>query len=282
MKKNTFGIKNMLEIGRFLIPCRVYENKGPHIICINGVQQSMAMWHSFVLRFGRDYRIVLFDFPNQGKGRIISGPKQVTFDEQVEILLAVMDKTGVSLDAAICAASWGGVIAAALAAKYPNRIEWLILASLGTKPNKKMVETIKKGSGIDINDRDQMAQILLKSFGDELPLRIKQKIISQFQSMKEEEVRSFYEHGLFIISSKNLSDLVNLKNIKAKTLLLNGEKDTIIDLEDVKFLATQIPNCELKIIKGVGHFLHMEREEVLDIYEDILSRIEQEALKTRR
>ncbi|MFH1128547.1 MAG: alpha/beta hydrolase [Candidatus Omnitrophota bacterium] len=282
MKKDTSSVKKMLEIGRFLIPCRVYENKGPHIICINGVQQSMAMWHSFVLRFGRDYRIVLFDFPNQGKGRIISGPKQVTFDEQVEILLAVMDKTNVSLDATICAASWGGVIAVALAAEYPNRIKRLILASLGTKPNKKMVETIKKGSGIDINDRDQMAQILLKSFGDELPLRIKQKIISQFQSMKEEEVRSFYEHGLFIISSKNLSDLVNLKNIKAKTLLLNGEKDTIIDLEDVKFLATQIPNCELKIIKGVGHFLHMEREEVLDIYEDILSRIEQEALKTRR
>lgn len=281
MKKENSIVKKMLEIGRFLVPCRIYQNNGPHIICINGVQQSMAMWHSFVLRFGSDYRIVLFDFPNQGKGRIISGPKQVTFDEQVEIFLAVMDKTGVSPDAAICAASWGGVIAVALAAKYPNRIKRLILASLGTKPNKKMVETIRKGSGVDMADRDQMAQILLKSFGDQLPLRIKQKIISQFQSMKEEEVKAFYEHGLFIISSKNLSDLVNLKNIKAKTLLLNGEKDTIIDLEDVKFLAAQIPNCELKIIKGVGHFLHMEREEVLDIYEDILSRIERRHLKQK-
>jgi hypothetical protein len=26
----------------------------------------------------------------------------------------------------------------------------------------------------------------------------------------------------------------------------------------------------MRIIKDVGHFLHMEREEVLDIYEDIL------------
>jgi len=64
--------------------------------------------------------------------------------------------------------------------------------------------------------------------------------------------------------------MVDLRSIKAKTILLNGEKDAIIDLEDVKFLASQIPNCESRIVKDVGHFLHMEREEVLDIYEDIL------------
>lgn len=83
-------------------------------------------------------------------------------------------------------------------------------------------------------------------------------------------MQSFYEHGLFVISSKSLSDIVNLQAIKAKTILLNGEKDTIIDLDDVKFLASQIPGCELRIIKGVGHFLHMESEKVLDIYEEIL------------
>ena len=88
--------------------------------------------------------------------------------------------------------------------------------------------------------------------------------------MKEEKIQAFYEHGLFVISSKKLSDIVKLGDIKARTILINGEKDTIIDLDDVKFLASQIPNCELKILKDVGHFLHMEREDVLDVYEDIL------------
>jgi len=271
MKISRLNVKNTLKTGRFIIPYRIYENKGPHIVCINGVQQSMAMWHSFVSRFSRDYRILLFDYPNQGKARFVSGPKQLTLDEQVDILLAVMDKAGVNPDVTMCAASWGGVVAVAFASKYNSRVKRLILASLGTKPNKNMVETIKKGSGIDINDRNHMAEILIKSFGDNLPEKIKQKIANQFRTMKEEDVRTFYEHGLFVISSKNLNELVNLKNIKAKTILINGEKDTIIDLEDVKFLATQIPNCEFRIIKDVGHFLHMEREGVLDIYEDILS-----------
>ncbi len=264
------NFKDVIEMGRFLIPYRLYENKGPHLIFINGVQQSMAMWQSFISRFAGTYRIVLFDFPNQGKAKILFGPSKLSLDEQVEILSAVMEKTGISRDGTICAASWGGVIAAAFAAQYRDRIKRLILASLGTKPNKKMVETIKKGSNLDMKDREQMAQTLIKSFGETLPERFKQSIINQFRAMKEESVQAFYEHGLFVISSKQLSEIVDLRSIKAKTILLNGEKDPIIDLEDVKFLASQIPDCELKIIKGVGHFLHMESEEVLDIYEDIL------------
>lgn len=271
MKKTTLHTKEILRIERFLIPYRIYENKGPHLVCINGVQQSMAMWHTFVSRFCHNYRIVLFDFPGQGKAKVLSGSCQLSLDEQVEILLAVMDKTGINQNATICAASWGGVIAVAFASRYRDRIKRLILASLGTKPNQKMVETIKLGSHIDMKNRDQMAEILIKSFGDSLSLQFKQKIIRQFRAMTEENLRAFCEHGLFVISSKKLSDVVNLKNIKAKTILLNGEKDVIIDLEDVKFLASQIPNCEFRIIKNVGHFLHMEREEVLDIYEDILS-----------
>lgn len=264
------NFKDVIETGRFLIPYRIYENKGPHLIFINGVQQSMAMWQSFISRFANNYRIVLFDFPNQGKAKILSGPSKLSLDEQVEILSAVMEKTGISRDGTICAASWGGVIAAAFAAQYQDRVKRLILASLGTKPNKKMVETIKKGATLDMNDREQMAQTLIKSFGETLPEKFKQGIINQFSAMKKESVQAFYEHGLFVISSKQLSEIVNLRNIKVKTILLNGEKDTIIDLEDVKFLASQIPDCELKIIKNVGHFLHMESEKVLDLYEDIL------------
>jgi len=270
MKTNSHLIKEVLHTGRFMIPYRIYENKGPHIICVNGVQQSMAMWLTFVARFRRDYRIVLFDFPNQGKGKIISGPSQVSLVEQVGILKEMMDKTGISRDAKLCAASWGGVIAVAFASKYPNRVKRLILASLGTKPNKKMVETIKKGASLHMNNRDQMAHTLIKSFGESLPAKMKESIINQFRNMKEVNLQAFYEHGLFVIASKQLSEIVDLSAIKEKTILLNGENDTIIDLDDVKFLASQIPDCELKIIKGVGHFLHMENEKVLDIYAEIL------------
>ncbi len=253
-----------------MVAYRVYDNEGPHIICINGVQQSMAMWHSFILRYAPHYRLVLFDFPGQGKGRILSGPIFVTLDEQVDILHEVKKATGTNNNMTICSASWGGIVAMAFASRYRNAVKKLCLASLGTKANDKMVETIRMGSKIEPHDRQKMADILIESFGQNLPDNLKKKIVNQFQTMSEESLRAFYEHGLFVISTKKIGDLINLANIAAETFLIHGEKDTIIDLEDVNFLASQIPHCEVKVVKDAGHFLHMEREDIFDVYEDIL------------
>jgi len=262
--------KGTLTVDRFVIPYRVYENDGPHIVCLNGVQQSMAMWSTFIARFTRDYRIVLFDFPNQGKGLVRSGLEKVSLEEQVSILHEVMKAARVNKEATLCAASWGGVVAVSFAVKYPEAVTRMILASLGTRPNRNMVQTIRKAFPIDEDNRDQMADTLINSFGKNLPPSVKKKISMQFRTMSKNQLNAFYEHGLFVISTKRISDLVNLKDIKIKTTLIVGEKDTIIDLEDVKFLALQIPNAEIKVVKNVGHFLHLERDEVLDVYADIL------------
>ena len=270
MRHGSAIVKGTIELGRFMIPYRIYENEGPHIICLNGVQQSMAMWHTLVLRYAPYYRIVLFDFPNQGKGKVVSGSTFITLDEQVDILREVMKATGINKDVSICSASWGGIIALAFASRYQNKVKQLCLASLGTKANDTMVETIKKGFQVDPQNRQKMADILIESFGKNLPENIKNKIVRQFHDMSPENLRAFYEHGLFVISTKKLGDLINLSSITAKTFLIYGENDTIIDLDDVKFLASQIPRCEVKVVKDAGHFLHMEREDIFDIYEGIL------------
>jgi pimeloyl-ACP methyl ester carboxylesterase len=69
----------------------------------------MAMWHSFVCRFSDRFRIVLFDFPNQGAGRIVEGASYLSLEEQVDILNAVIDATGGEGRLSVCSASWGGV-----------------------------------------------------------------------------------------------------------------------------------------------------------------------------
>ena len=72
-------------------------------------------------------------------------------------------------------------------------------------------------------------------------------------------------------SVSNIREIVDLRNIKAKTLIINGEEDTILDLEDINIAATQIPDCETRVVADTGHFLHLEREDILDIYREFLS-----------
>jgi pimeloyl-ACP methyl ester carboxylesterase len=263
--------KGEIEVGRFVIPYRTCGAGTHSLVFVNGLQQSMAMWHSFVRRFGRSYRIVVFDFPNHGKGRIVRGSDDVSVDEQVAILNAVTNGASITGPLTVCSASWGGVVAAIYAVRYPGKVQRLILASMGTRANDKMIEMITAGFGIGLEDRIRIADTIIKTFGDNLPPSMKRKIFLQFEHMTQADLEAFQRHGLFVLSIRELAKAVDVSKITCKTIIVHGEKDTIVDAEDAVLLASQIPNAEFRTIPGVGHFLHLEDESILDFYEDILS-----------
>lgn len=263
--------KGVFQAGRFEIPYRVYGSDGPYLICLNGIQQTMAMWQGFVAHFAHDYRIVLFNFPGQGKARALLGPVRASLDEEVEIVDAVIKTNNINHDVSFCTASWGGIVALAFASKHPYAVKCLLLGSIGTRPNRKMVDVIQKGCALDLNDREQFSALLIDSFGQNLPESIKKKITDQFRTITRETLQAFCQHGLEVISVRKLSDHIDLSRVSTETVLVRGEEDTIVDLADVAFLSSQLPNCQLKIIKNVGHFLHLERDEVFSVYRELLS-----------
>jgi len=263
-------VKGKLTVQRFVVPYRVYGRGEYTLVFINGIQQSMAMWHSFVRRFSRSYRIVLFDFPNQGAGRIVTGSVHLSLEEQVDILAAVIDATSGADQLTVCSASWGGVIAMVYAVRHPQRLKSLILASMGTRANQKMIDLITKGVQMPVKDRLEVAETLIEALGQNLPAAMKKKIVSQFQHMGPEAFQAFFQHGSMVLSVRELSEVVDVSKVQCKTILLHGENDTIVDIDDVRFLASEIPRSELRLIKNVGHFLHLEKEELLDVYEEIL------------
>lgn len=266
-------VKGKLTLERFVIPYRVYGAGSSSLVFLNGVQQSMAMWHSFVRRFSHKYRIVLFDFPNQGGGRIVEGSSNLSLEEQVDILTAVIDATCGEDQPSVCAASWGGVVALAYAVKYPRRLKSLILASIGTKANQKMIEMISKGLEMPGIERFQVAESIIENFGQELPAAMKKRILGQFQRMDTEAFEAFFQHGSTVLSVRELGAVVDVGKVQCKTIIVYGENDAIVDLSDVRFLASQMPRSELRIIKDVGHFLHLEKDDLLDVYADILASV---------
>lgn len=266
-------VKGKLKVQRFVVPYRVYGEGECALVFINGIQQSMAMWHSFVRRFSQSYKIVLFDYPNQGAGRIVAGTSYLSLNEQVDILDAVINATSGADQLSLCSASWGGVVALAYAERHPQRLKSLILASIGTKANQRMIDMITKGLETPVKDRFEVAETLIENFGQELPAAMKKRIVSQFQRMDTEAFEAFFQHGSRVISVRELSKVVDTGKIQCRTILVHGENDTIVDIDDVRFLASQMPRSELKIIRDVGHFLHLEKEELLDVYEEILASV---------
>ncbi len=266
--------KGEIKEGRFLVPYRVYGDRDKMLVGVSGAMQTMAVWRAFVSFFASDYSIVVFDFPGQGRAQILSGPPAVSLEEQVEILRCVVDETRQSSDPlSIAAASWGTVVAAAFAAHYPLDVEKLVLGSFGAKTTEAMLEMVTRGQQLyDENRGREVGQMMIDKFGQRIPSAYKTKIIEQFQQMHKEQFLVNYAHCDFVKNARHIRDYVDLRNIRAKTLIVNGEHDTILDLRDGEFAATQIPRCQLKIVPGAGHFLHFEREDILEIYTECLDR----------
>lgn len=263
-----------LEYDRFLVPYRLYgESTEKIIVCVSGAKQTMSAWRSLVSYFVKDYRIVVFDMPGQGRSQIKSGACGVTLDEQVNVLhqLLISINLNNSRERFLIGGSWGSIVSAVYAGRYPDVFHRIILGSFGTKPNSvlnsiihSIQRSIEQGRGADI------APMMIEQFGQYLPQSLKRQIISQFKSMSQQQLQSFYEHSVFVTRLGDLKSHMNLNLIAVPALVIMGQFDTIMDLFDTRQSAKLIPQSRFHLVKGVGHFLHWEQPKILDIYQSFL------------
>ena len=61
-----------------------------------------------------------------------------------------------------------------------------------------------------------------------------------------------------LMAMKNWNGLENLKNIKNKTLIIWGDKDTAYNFNQVDTLNQNIPNSKIEVIKDCSHNVHLE------------------------
>ncbi len=259
--------KGTLEFGRFRIPYRRYGDNAHTLMCVSGALQTMAVWRTVVKRFADHFSVVIFDMPGVGRSKVLSGGAGVTVREQLDLLHALLEETHLSGELTLAGASWGTAIAAAYAAERPDRVQHLVLSSFGMRTNAYMEDIVRRALILyQDGDYARGANLILEMFGQQIGPAYKRQIIAQFRSLSDANAEAFYEHCRNILTFGRLEDLVDLTRITARTLIVNGANDSIIDLEDMRVAQRLIPNCECWLIDGIGHFLHFERPELLDDY----------------
>ncbi|MEE8233507.1 MAG: alpha/beta hydrolase, partial [Gammaproteobacteria bacterium] len=143
----------------------------------------------------------------------------------------------------------------------------------GAKPSKAVIDVIRKGQSLfNGNKTEEIAPLMIEKFGQHIPESHKKSMIVQFRGMSREQFLSFYEHCEFVEQATDIEDFVELGNIRASTLIVSGEYDAILDQDDVAKASSRIPDCELKMIPGAGHFLHWEQADILYTYSEFLAR----------
>ncbi len=260
--------KSTLTVERFEIPYMVFGSGDRLLICVNGMQQTMASWRSLVRHIAArgSYRVALFDFPAQGRARCLHGSERVSVDEQVRVLRAVVDALSPHDAVALIGGSWGAVVAAAFAARHPRSVSRMVLGSFQVRANARLREVARAGQLIVAAGRcGELADLFVRTFGAHLPPSRQRAIVDQFASLRPEQFRQMYEQAERLVNADALDRIANLRTITADTLIVNGAADPIVDPADPD-TARCIPRAELCVVPHTGHFLHVERPAVLDIY----------------
>lgn len=245
------------------------------------VKPTLVMIHGFrgthhglllIAKYLKGFNIIIPDLPGFGRGPKL---KSYDLDSYVEWLHAFMKKQGFTKAPILLGHSFGSIISAAYAEKYPKTISRLVLVNpIGSPalegPNKVMTKLAIAyyKIGAKLPEKPAHAWLAAKPV-----VRIMSVTMAKTH---DKGLRTFIHHqhdryfsrfhspqsvleGFTTSVSHNVGDFA--KKIPTKTLLIAGSLDDITPLSDQYGLVKKFPNGQLKVIKNVGHLTHYETPE---------------------
>lgn len=193
------------------------------------------------------YTIYAPDMPGFGKEKMVKDVMVV--DDYVDFIRTYLKKKKITKPV-IIAHSFGGRVAAKLAALYPKEIDKLILT--GTPLIKRPLPLKKKiAYGVAIVGKRTLS--IFPQQTQDLFRKLLYRSIHEYDYYKAKNLKETFKK----VVAEDISPL--LPTIRTKALLIWGDNDTFVPLQDGKDIAQRLPNARLVVIPGATHKLPYER-----------------------
>jgi 3-oxoadipate enol-lactonase len=252
------------------------HGKGEPLVLIYGYVGHSRLWFRQIPVLSKQYRVVAFD--NRGVGRSDKPDIPYTMAMMAGDIAGLLDIIGID-SAHIFGISMGGMITQHFALNYPQRVISLILGCTACG-GIHMIQP-EPESMAALFDFERLKKMTPEEVTRQaMPFCYSQEFIERNPDIIEERVAKQLEyptpgHGATrqagAIMGHDTYEL--LPRIKSPTLVIAGDNDRLIPVENSRILASRIPGAELAIIKGAGHeFFIEDAEEVNKIILAFLGR----------
>jgi pimeloyl-ACP methyl ester carboxylesterase len=251
------------------------EHSNPTLILIHGYTASVYVWRAVAPALADEgFHVVALDLLGFGYSE-----KPSWFDysitSQARIVARFMNRLGIGR-ATIAGSSYGGAVAATLALDYPERVEKLVLVdtvandALKNHPVLKLAAIPGVGEALApflidsrVYQRHRMRGTLAPANHD---LITNERVDGILRPLSAADA-----HRSILATSRNwhanrIEQDAHL--INQPTLIIWGEDDRVIPVEDGHKLHESILNSRLVILKNCGH---LPQEEKSDFFTEIVS-----------
>jgi 3-oxoadipate enol-lactonase len=240
------------------------HGSGYPLVLIRGLGSNADHWYCQVPAFSSHYSVVVFD--NRGIGRSDIPDLPFTISTMADDAVGLMDSLGIRR-AHILGISMGGMIAQEIALKYGRRVNGLILACThcgGKQAVQPDPAIIKDLSGSLFAGTEEAVQKGLKCLFSERTIKKTPSVVQRYGEVSKRfppAAQVLINQLKAIQGHDTWKDLVSIQN---PTLVLVGNEDVLVPVENSKILAERIPNAQLRVIEGGGHQFLIEQPDAFN------------------
>ncbi len=235
------------------------DAEAPAIILVHGFGASVHAWEPWVERLGARYRIISVDLPGHGLTR---APARYRFSAISNAQLIGELAQNLNVQRFILVGhSMGGAVAVRFALREPEKLDALVLVapaawprgeSTGRPPFVFRLLSNPLGRAIvrHINPRLFAERGLASAYND--PDMVQEGVIDRYVDLARAP-----GHRALLSSGRDNAEIPlraeDFADIAVATLVMHGEGDRIISVEDSRALAAALPSARLVVYPDVGH-----------------------------
>ncbi|HVE49055.1 MAG TPA: alpha/beta hydrolase [Casimicrobiaceae bacterium] len=239
------------------------------VLLLHGIGSNSTGWRYVMPALAARYRVIAWNAPGYYLSDNIA-TESPSHSHYSDALAALMDALGVA-SAHIVGSSFGSLIAASFASRFPTRVNRLVL--LGTSRGQAWLPQAERAR------RLEMRAASIRDGGMALADRRWSNLVAP--NATETAIRLVKEvlgatHPRGMMQSARCSDATDViefaSQIRAPTLIGVGSEDRVNPPEISRAIESAIPNSKLVVLDGVGHFSKLEApERTIELIRDFLS-----------
>ncbi len=217
------------------------SGQGSPLLLLNGLGGLIRTFDSLRDEL-MDYTTITLDVPGVGKSQIPRWPMRLP--RHADVIAEMLNQLGID-QVDVFGVSWGGALAQEFTLRYPGMVRRLILAATSAGP----AVLVKPADIVDFFGRSKRA----KTSKQEVPSNSIQTLLrfGVVKGMLTVNPRAYY-HQLTALAG--WTSLLRLFRLRHRTMILTGDRDTLVRLYNAQILHRSIRRSVLHVLKGEGHF----------------------------
>ncbi len=235
------------------------HGNGDPLLLVPGFASGAWCWFAQIPELSRERQLIAFD--PRGIGRSQSGASVPTMESFVSDAISVLDELGIE-SADVLGASFGGFVAQELAMRFPSRVRKLILACTTAGgpthvgPSPEILASFAPDPTVTVGER--IRKFIRPAFSDDFNTE-HADVVERICRLREENEVSEAVYLAQLQAAVLFDSNPRLSSIGCPTLVVTGDRDRVVPMENSRNLAGKIPGAKLSIIHGGSHMLFVER-----------------------